>query len=475
MKMQKTRKTTRTLAALLMVVLLATILAACGDTATPSTTTSAATSASNNTTSSAATTAPAAQSNGQKVTVTYMTWENNDTNAALDKAMQTFMQKNPDINVQRIPSPNSDYGQKLNSLVQAKQLPDVVWSGNDTEQQFGAEGILYDWSSQANASKNDSFDISKFAPDSLDNWKIGDKLYGLPTLMNTYGIWYNADAFQKASLQAPTNSWKWEDLYADAKALTSKDGGTTNYGLWAGDLDSTGSGPFFMSNCSVSAGGQPFEDKINNPTKVTADASFVNCVKMMAQAVQGGYVTPPGFQPSGSANVDTTSLFASGKIPMLFGGQWLAPSFMKANPSFKYGFAPLPTVNTQVQPYDAVGIISPKTIKNPDAVWKVSQFLASGAWETTLVNAPVAPAAYVPSSTPYFNTLKSAGLTSVADSVNYELQSPTKEGIRFTATWASKANDVLSKWTDIMQGKTPVDSGMNDMVSQLNSLIQSNS
>lgn len=404
-------------------------------------------------------------SNGP-VTVTVMTWESADTNKAIDAALQKFMQQNPNIKVERIPTPNSDYGQKLSSLVVAKKLPDIFWAGNDTEQQYGGQGLLYDWTQNASQSSS-NFDLSKFAPASIDNWKNNGKLFGLPTLMNTYGIWYNSDMFVKAGLPLPKAGWTYDEMLHDAQVLTQKDGGkVTRYGLWNPPDD-----PFSIGSCSLSAGGQPFEDKILNATKVTAGPEFIDCAKKFATAVQNGSVTPPGY------NTDSAqAAFASGKIPMLDFGQWLVPGFQQAKPTFKYGFAPMPVVKDSVQPYDAVGISSPSYVKNPDAVWKVMQFLGSSAWESILPGAPVAPAAYVPSSAPYFDTLKSAGLQSVADSVNYELTAQKKLGIRFIGPWSSKANDVVTaKWNDILNGKTPVDTGVPDMVKQLNDVIQQNS
>jgi ABC-type glycerol-3-phosphate transport system substrate-binding protein len=394
-----------------------------------------------------------------------MTWENNDTNASLDAAMALFMKANPNLTVQRVPSPSTDYGQKVNSMLQAKQLPDIIWSGNDTEQQFGSQGLLYDWTSKANATKTASFDLSKFAPASIDNWKVGDKLFGLPTLMNTYGVWYNADAMTKAGLTIPKAGWTYDEMLKDAAALTTKSGSTTNWGLVNAPYD-----PFAIGDCSVSSGGAPFADKINNPTKVTIDDKFKACAQKYIDAIKAGSLNPPEAAPSGD---DATNGFIAGKIPMLYFGQWLAPSFSKAKISFKYGFAPLPVAGTAVQPYDAVGIISPTTIKSPDAVWAVSQFLASGVWEQVLPSAPVAPAAYVPASQPYFDALNKMGLNSVADSVNYILNTANKQPIRFTATWSAKAGDILKQWNDILDGKTPLDSGSATMVQQLNDLIKS--
>jgi hypothetical protein len=189
---------------------------------------------------------------------------------------------------------------------------------------------------------------------------------------------------------------------------------------------------------------------------------------MIADATQNGWVTPPGY-----ATDSEQEGFAAGKIPMFSGGQWFAPGFLQAKPGFKYGFAPLPQVKDRVTIYDAVGISSPTYVKNPDITWKVMQFLASTAWETVLPGSPVAAPAYVPSSTPYFDTLKTKGLSDVADSVNYSLNTEKKVGIRFISPWSAKAGDIITaNWNDVLLGKKPLDSGTQQMVQQLNDLIK---
>ena len=440
-----TMKTLKTTVVLLLAILAMVFTSACGGSSTTT-------------------------SSNQKVTVTVMTWESTQTNALIDSALKKFMQSNPNIIVHRIPSPNSDYGQKLSSMVIAKKLPDLFWAGNDTEQQYGSQHLLYDYSKYVNGATTSAFDASKFAPASIDNWRTPDgKLYGLPSLMNTYGIWYNADLFKAANLPLPKQGWTYDEMLHDAQVLTKKSGNTTHYGLVDSLFTSPTQGPFFMSNYAVSAGGTAFEDKINNPTTVTADAKLIEGTSKFATAVQAGYISPPGYDTS-----NTQASFIAGNVPMFSTGQWLAAGFLQSKPSFKYDFAPLPIVNSQVQPYDAVGICSPSYIQNPDAVWKVMQFLVSDAWETVLPGSPVAPTAYVPSASTYFDTLKGNGLSSTADAVNYALATPTKEGIRFTSSWSSKANDILTaNWNNILLGKTPVDATMQKMTQQLNDLIKS--
>jgi multiple sugar transport system substrate-binding protein len=243
-------------------------------------------------------------------------------------------------------------------------------------------------------------------------------------------------------------------------------GSGPHYGLIAPPDD-----PFSIGQYSMSAGGAPFINDIVNPTKVTVSPQFIQGATLYEQAITKGYVSPPNFDSSNSPTD-----FAGGKIPMLYNGQWLAAGWLLSPPKFQYGFAPMPLVSKRVEPYDAVGIVSPKGIANPDAVWQVLQYLDTTAWQTILPASPVAPSAYVPSAAPYFNKLKTAGLTSIADSVNYELTSPVKSGIRFDPTWATKANAIITaKWNDILLGKTPVAQGSQSMAASLNQLISSQS
>lgn len=458
-------KILKTTTATLLTSIAIGVFAACGTAPTTPSTSSGATTAPA-APADAATAAPAANTSGEKTKVTIMTWESNETNAAIDAAVATFEAANPTIDVERLETPNTNYGDKIQAMVQANELPDLFWSGNDTEQQFGADGLLFDWSQYAKQTNTESFRLNDFAPGAIENWTSADgKLYGLPTLMNTYGFWYNADLLTEAGVELPKPGWTYEQFYAAAAAATQKDGtNVTRYGMWDG---SGFSSPFTMGNCSVSAGGAPFMDKIINPTVVTADAEYTKCVQQLATAVQAGSITPPGYPMDGA-----TESFIAGQIPMLFYGQWLAPSFIEAEPSFTYGFAPLPIVKDVVQPYDAIGLVSPKTIQNPDAVWRVMQFLATDLWKTVLVDAPVAPAAHIPSSEPYFQKLQDAGLVSVAEGVRYELEAPVKQGIRFTAPWGSKANDVVTaNWNDMLLGKKPIDTTLPSMVEQINGVI----
>ncbi|MDV9173662.1 extracellular solute-binding protein [Streptomyces sp. W16] len=401
------------------------------------------------------------QSDG-KVTVTLMTWESATTNKAIDQALTGF--HDPNITVKRVDTPNGNYGDKLAALTQAKKLPDLFWCGNDTEQQYTSQGLLTDWASRLSGSSD--FGASTFVSSTMKNWKTADgKIGGVPSLLNTYGIWYDVDAFKAAGITVPAAGWTWDQMFDAAAKLHAKG---AKYGLVADALTST-DGPFSLSTYSLSAGGAPFADSVNKPTKATIDATYTQGVSKVVAGIKSGAVAPPGYDIS-----NQQALFAAGQIPMLWSGQWLAAGFLTDKPKIKYGFAPLPQQTKPATLYDAVGICTPSYTQNADATFKVLKYLDSTVWTKVLPDSPVAAPAYLSSQSAYFGALEKAGLTTVAATVKAGLNTQTTMGVRFTTQWASQSNDLITAyWPDILNGKKPL-SDLQTMTDKINDVIKSN-
>nr|WP_238355521.1 sugar ABC transporter substrate-binding protein [Kribbella sandramycini] len=392
------------------------------------------------------------------VTVTVMTWESTQTNAVIKKALAEF--KEPNITVELLDTPSGQYGDKLSSLTQAKKLPDLFWCGNDTEQQYTQQGLLVDWSPKLSG----EFGADKFVASAIKNWTTADgQLGGLPSLMNTYGVWYNADAFTAAGVPIPKSGWTWDEMYAAAQKLTGKGG--AKYGLVADQLTGP-DGPFTMSMYAVSAGGAPFTDDVNHPTKAEADAKYTEGVQKLVDAVKNGSVAPPGYDAS-----NAQSLFAAGKVPMMFGGQWLAAGFQVDKPKVKYGFAPFPQVTTPATLYDSVGICTPQYTKNQDATFKVLEYINTKVWDAVLPESPVAPPAYTPAQAKYFGAL--AEQPTVVDTVKADLAMEKTVGVRFTTQWAQQVGDLTTAdYQPILAGKKPV-TDLPAYIEKINGLIKS--
>ncbi len=398
-----------------------------------------------------------------KTTVRVMTWEGADLNAKILEAMKPFEKANPDIAVEIVTVPSVGYDQTRNTMIAANQLPDLFWVGNDQLLEYGRKGLLFDWTKQATA-KGDDFALEQFAPGAVENYKLDGKLYGLPSLMNTYGYFYNADMFTAAKIPLPKVGWTYAQFFDAARKLTLKSGNQiTRYGVYSPLNDI-----FMLSQYAASQGGPMFQSRILEADKVQNSPQLVSAARNWAAAIKNGSVTPRNYPGDG-----LEQLFAAGKIPMLGTGQWVAKGMIEGKLPFKWGFAPLPTGRVNVSIYDAVGIASPTYIKNPDAVWKVFKYLNTKGWESVLPAAPVAPSAYVPSAKPYFDQLRKDGAASVAESVNAMLTAPKKEGVRFLSSWSGKGFDVLNaSYNDILSGKTDAKVGLDDIVTRVNAIIK---
>jgi multiple sugar transport system substrate-binding protein len=405
---------------------------------------------------------------GGSATVTYMTWESNSTNAALDATMAQFG-KSSGITVQREASPNSDYAQKLASLIMAKKAPDFFWCTTAEAQNLAAEGLLYDWTSQLNS--GNGLDPAKFSPGSLAMWKTADgRTTGIPTLANTYGFFYNADSFTAAGIAPPKIGWTWDDLFTDLQKLKAAEPSSTPLVTQWPLLDS----PQGVSAYSVANGGQPFVDSFVHATSVHADATFRAGAQRFADAIAAGQITnpPPDYDPT-----NATGEFANGSIPLMFGGQWLQQLIAPSKPKFSWGYAPWPVgTKENVQPIEANGVCSPITLTNPDATWKAISYLETTGFNQAMKQAPVAPIAYVPGTSGYYAALAAAGdpaSASIAATAKYELGIENKFVTQFLDPWAAQVTSVVTtSWNPAIEHSAQLGSGVDATVSGVDRLIK---
>lgn len=394
-------------------------------------------------------------------TVTWMSWETTQTNQALDASFAKFT-KSSGITMEREPAPNADYSQKLASLIMSKKVPDFFWCSNVEEQTLASQGLLYDWS--AYLKKGDGIDAAKFSPGALTSWRRDGKLYGVPTLANTYGFFYNKSLFDKAGVPVPKPGWTYDQMFAAAAKLTGKNGAKQGLVTQWSLLTS----PFGMAQYSVSAGGKPLADRAVGVKKVTADPKLLQAARRYSAAIKAGQITGAEYDGTNS-----TSAFANGSIPMLFGGQWLAQTMVGEKLSFDWGFAPMPQVSRNVQPTETNGVCSPATLQNPDQVWRAVSYMETTGFNQTMRTVPVAPIAYLPGSKGYFEALRGQGRgpATVAAVVRYELSAPTKVQTGFLDDWAAKAaNIVTADWNPAIDGKTDVTAGVHTTITKINAL-----
>jgi multiple sugar transport system substrate-binding protein len=397
-------------------------------------------------------------------TVSWMSWESAQTNTAMDASFAAFTTSSG-IKMRREAAPNADYAQKLASLILSKKVPDFFWCSTAEEQTLAAQGLLYDWSSYA--AKNSGLDMSQFSPGSLDAWKSGSKLYGIPTLANAYGFFYNKKLFDDAQVAVPVNGWTYDQMFADAAALTGRNGAKQGLVTQWALLTS----PFGLAQYSVSAGGAPLASTATGVKSISASPQLLAGAQRYATAIRAGQITP-----AESDNLNSSAAFANGSVPMLFGGQWLAQDLVGQKLGFDWGFVTMPKVTTDVQPAEANGVCSPASLKNPDQVWKAVSYLETTGFNDTMKKVPVAPIAYLPGSQGYFAALagQGTGPALMATAVKASLNAPTKVQTGFLDSWSTKAaNIITADWNPAIDGKTGTAAGIAKTVKDINALAGS--
>lgn len=389
--------------------------------------------------------------------VKYMTWESAETNKMLDEFVAANW-KNEDIKLERIDAPSGDYSQKLGSLAQAGELPDIFWCGNDTAQQYSQLGNLTDWSDKLGDP------LTEEALGGLERWRTDNGLGAIPSLRNVYGVWYNADLFEAAGVPLPKEGWTWDEMFDAAKKL--KGAGGSQFGLF-GDFLTGGDSPFAMSVYSVSAGGAPFVDNVNKPTEFQIDEKFKEGVTKLRESIAAGDTAPPDTDGSNMA-----SMFAAGRQPMMIGGQWLMQSFNNEAKGIKWGWAPLPVQGDSVTMYDAIGMCSPKDTPK-DETWEGVKFLQTEVMPKVMADTLVAPTAYEPGRQGYLDGLAKTN-QSVADTVKYNMSTEKTVGNRLTVTWASQVGDQTTAiYLPILKGQRPIED-LDEYLNQVKMVMESN-
>lgn len=219
-----------------VVIVLSMLLAACAPAATPTaapapTQAAAATSAPvaaqptnpPATAAPAATSAPAATATtapapAEKVTLTFMHY--NDPAQALPNdpfqaTVKQWQADNPNVTLQQDIMSHDEFETKFRTLAAANQLPDMFYINGNMIPSLGDGGALHDFAPDLAA---DATWKAGFNPATFAEFTRGAKIYAVPsTAIVTHLIFYNTDIFKAAGINTfPTT---WADFITAIKTL----------------------------------------------------------------------------------------------------------------------------------------------------------------------------------------------------------------------------------------------------------------
>jgi multiple sugar transport system substrate-binding protein len=246
---------------------------------------------------------------------------------ALSDAVKRFNATHPKIHVTLQNYGNADYAlQKVLTAIRGGSYPDIVylygsWAANVARTPKAVD--------LAPLIKSDpSINWQDFWPAERQAVTVGDKVVGVPALVDNLALVYNKKLFDQAGIEYPTADWTWDDFRNAAKRLT--DPGAKQFG-WAYVADASEDTVWRFDALLWQAGGDILTPDLQQAA-FNSDAG----VKAATLLQQMATVDHSIYLDNGNGNY--ANLFNSGKIAMLFTGPWDLASF----PDVSYGIQVLP-------------------------------------------------------------------------------------------------------------------------------------
>lgn len=236
----------------LMAVLMTMSLAACGS--------SAGSSDASGTGSAATGDNSAAQAaSGDKVTLSLCWWGNQTRNDVTKKAVDLYMEQNPNVEIKVEFTDWSGYWDKLSAMAAGGNLPDIIQMDYSYLQQYQQSGQLADLSQ--------FIDTSKIADSVIDSGSIDGTCYALSLGSNAPMMVYDKEIVEQAGVELP-EQLTIEELYDIGQTIYEKTGVKTYY-----------DGGINMMQVIARTQGSHLFDELAAGTKTASETHFANVDK----------------------------------------------------------------------------------------------------------------------------------------------------------------------------------------------------
>ena len=285
--------------------------------------------------------------------------------------------KYPWITVKPIGYPDSDtFDQQIViKTINAGDPPDAFLSfGPDYVGQYCSSGLWQDLTPYMQA---DNISIDDFAKAAVTYTNFDGKQCALPSLTDSFGLYYNKDLFEKAGITSPPKTMT--ELMDDAKKLTQRNpDGSIKV---AGFVPLQDWGQQGISDLARMWGAQWFDD--SGKPQFAADPNWAAAMEWQKQLVDWyGYDNIAKFsQTYNGDEFSAQNALETGKVAMMFDGEWRTAFIKREHPELNYATAFVPAADSNPDLYGAarvggtiVGI--PKGSPHPDQAWLLVKFLS---------------------------------------------------------------------------------------------------
>jgi multiple sugar transport system substrate-binding protein len=298
--------------------------------------------------------------------VSFMVFGDPEEIQAYREVIAAYENDHPDVDVKMIEaSDRDDLIARLSTSFAAGTPPDLFLLNYRFYAQFAARDVLEPIEDRVDNS--DVFGQGDFYEEAMNAFRFNDELTCLPQNISSLVVYYNKDLFQKAGVAEPKEGWKWDDMVAAAKKLTTDsndDGKAEVYGLGI-EASLIRIAPFVWS-----AGGDLVDDD-ENPTHFTLDTPEAEvALERFLQLHVTDKVTPGDEEVEAE---DDETRFQNGRMAMVLSSRRSTPTFRTIQ-KFDWDVAALPQHEEQAGILHSDAYCLTKASDNKDAAWSFMEY-----------------------------------------------------------------------------------------------------
>ncbi|MCE5344043.1 MAG: sugar ABC transporter substrate-binding protein [Eubacteriales bacterium] len=323
----------------------------------------------------------------EQINLTFWGWEASALEAqSIQNGITAFEAANPNIHVDYMTVPNSEYHTKLKTAMASDSAPDVFYLDAAYTRDFANNGLLYDLTDVI----GDYVDMNDLINSSIEKVSIAgadgqNHIYGMDICCVGPVIFYNKDLFQAAGVEPiPTtveDRWTWDEFVENMKKLTIVENGkTTQYGTCNWEETSS---LYVMEYMLRLNNAKWFNDDFTQAVGVTSEAS--KQVFEMIKALRTEYGVAPDPTAAGMETGNSpTQMFLSGKVASIAIGSYALQEISRSGINYGAGLFPV----LQEGNNDFIASADMKAIwsgtKNLDAALKLLTYMSSEDFGTPI-------------------------------------------------------------------------------------------
>ncbi|MEU3753068.1 ABC transporter substrate-binding protein [Streptomyces olivoreticuli] len=303
-------------------------------------------------------------------------WSEKNEVKAVDAAIARFEELHPNI---RVKATGNVSDATVNQALRAGggDAPDVVSSfTTDNVGQYCSSGM---WADLDPFMKKSGLDKEKVFPKTLLSYTSYEgRQCALPLLADAYGLYYNKDAFEKAGITRPPRTMS--EFREDAVKLTERTSG--------GSYKQLGFMPDFRlyqnspDRLLAQWGPKYFDAEGKARLAESPETAEFFAVQRDLIRAQGGYGALEKFRTTFGDEMSSQNAFLTGKLAMHMDGEWRGLMLNEAEPSFRWGTAPMPVPDDRADTYGRgylTGTVAgiAHSSKHQNAAWELLKFLTA--------------------------------------------------------------------------------------------------